>query len=304
MSESTKIPEASFSRRSLLRGLSAGAVSPLLVPFLERLRAEDSGDSDKLPLRFLFVVKSSGLTSAELVPKSLAPRFVKKSEERGHPDDLTSSRELVDFRWTESELPKTLRALGPLVDKLSVVQGLSGRMCRGGHSAWYGALGCFHTGNEGNPGRPAYATIDGQLSHKLGGIFPHVGLSLGGKVLSGVKDSVVYPGISASAPDRPLSFQASPILAYKNLFGTVAAGKEARADQGLQSMLLDFMSRDIRRVKNEIGSADSEKLDQYLEAFEGLRDRRRKLSGLEAKLRKNAPDVNDKFSSDVETDRL
>ena len=230
--------------------------------------------------------------------------MVRPGEENDWPEELAPSGMLLDLSLAERELPVSLQALTPFKDQLTILQGLSGKMCRGGHSAWYGALGCYHTGNEGNPGRPVSATIDGALAGALPSIFPHIGLTLGGKVLSGVKNSVVYPGISALGANRPLPYQASPAMAYKTLFGTVASGREAQAEQGVQTMLLDHMVGDVKRLRREIGSADGEKLDHYLAAFEGLRDRRRSLKGLEAKIRSHAPVVTDKFSSEVETDRI
>jgi hypothetical protein len=290
-----------LQRRHLLKGLTAGAVTPLLRPFLNNVLAENEGT---LPKRFLFVIKSSGLTPAELVPSDLIPSMVRPGEREDWPTELVPTKDLIDLPLKDHKLPESLKALSPFIDKLTILQGLSGKMCRGGHSAWYGALGCYHTGNEGNPGRASSATIDGALARVLPSIFPHVGLTLGGKVLTGVKDSVVYPGISAIDADRPLPYQASPAMAYKSLFGIAAAGKAAEADNLLQSILLDHMVDDVKRVRSRIGNADQEKLDHYLSAFDSLRDRRRKLKGLEAEIRTAAPKVTDKFTSEVETDRI
>lgn len=290
-----------LARRQLLKGLTTGAVAPLLKPFLNNLHAEHRG---VLPKRFLFVVKSSGLTPAELVPADLVPSMVRPGEREDWPAELVPTKDLVDLPLKHHKLPESLKPLSPFIDDLTIIQGLSGKMCRGGHSAWYGALGCYHTGNEGNPGRASSATVDGALARALPSIFPHVGLTLGGKVLTGVKDSVVYPGISALDADRPLPYQASPAMAYKSLFGVAATGKEAEADNLLQSILLDHMVNDIKRVRSSIGNADQDKLEHYLSAFDSLRDRRRKLKGLEAKIRRAAPKVTDKFTSEVETDRI
>ncbi|MDE0860863.1 MAG: DUF1552 domain-containing protein [Akkermansiaceae bacterium] len=290
------------TRRHLLKGLSLGAVSPLLMPFVSRLRAE--GTAAGAPKRFLFVVKSSGLTPAELVPTKLISTMVRPGEKEGWPMELERTDKLLDLPLADYELPGSLGALKPFKDQLTILQGLSGKMCRGGHSAWYGALGCYHTGDEGNPGRPVSATIDGLLARALPAIFPHIGLTLGGKVLSGVKDSVVYPGISALDIDRPLPYQANPAIAFQSLFGVAATGKDAAAEQEVQAMLLDHMVGDIKRVQGAIGNEDREKLDHYLGAFEGLQDRNRRLKGMEARIRKHTPEVSDKYTSEVETDRL
>ena len=292
------------NRRELFKTAAAAGVAPLLVPFLQRVQAEAAGGRNAIPTRFLFVVKCSGLTPAELVPPGLTADLRKPASESGQPDELKPAETLLDVSLGDHELPNTLQPLSPFKDHLTILQGLSGKMCRGGHSAWYGALGCYHTGSEGNPGRAASPTVDGMLANALPAIFPHVGLTLGGKVLSGVKDSVVYPGISAIATDRPLAFQASPQMAYKNLFGIAATGVEGKAEQHLNSMLLDHMVSDIRHLQRQVAGADQQKLNHYLGAFESLRERRRQLTGLEAKIRRHAPTVDDKYESDVETDRI
>ena len=296
-----KFNNSLINRRQALKGLSGCISVPLLMPFVNRLEAELRGE---LPCRFLFVIKSSGLTPSELVPKNLIPEYIKPAEEKGWPNTLKQSERLIDLPLAGLDLPNSLEPLTPYKNQLTILQGLSGKMCRGGHSAWYGALGCYHTGNEGSPGRAASATIDGALANALPSIFPHVGLTLGGKVLSGVKDSMVYPGISALGPDRPLPYQANPEMAYKDLFGVAATGSKSKAEQSLQNVLLDHMVGDIKRLQRELGSAGREKLNYYLGAFESLQDRQRKLKGLEAEIRKSAPQINDKFSSEVETDRL
>ncbi|MGY8695637.1 MAG: DUF1552 domain-containing protein, partial [Verrucomicrobiia bacterium] len=153
-----KFHKSSLNRRQALKNLSGCIAAPLLMPFANRLTAEARGE---LPRRFLFVVKSSGLTPAELVPKDLIAEYIRPGEEKGWPNELKPSDKLIDLPLAKRDLPESLEPLNPFKDQLTILQGLSGKMCRGGHSAWYGALGCYHTGNEGTPGRAAFATIDG-----------------------------------------------------------------------------------------------------------------------------------------------
>ncbi|MEO1998951.1 MAG: DUF1552 domain-containing protein, partial [Planctomycetaceae bacterium] len=177
------------TRRDILKATVGAGLSPLLLPFLQQRKIQAAGDAAQLPLRFLFVVKCSGLTPAELVPEKLAEDRVYPGKEAGWPAELRPVDSLLDVSLADHTLPHSLQPLTPFKNQLTLLQGLSGKMCRGGHSAWYGAMGCFHTGSEGSPGRAASPTIDGVLARKLPAIFPHVGLTLGGKVLSGVKDS-------------------------------------------------------------------------------------------------------------------
>ena len=60
------------SRRSILRGGFLGAGAMALSPFLRHLRMLDAGDARRrLPKRFVFVVKSSGLQGDYLDPGGL-----------------------------------------------------------------------------------------------------------------------------------------------------------------------------------------------------------------------------------------
>lgn len=286
-------------------GMGAVGISPLLQPLLARAAAEARGDAP--PQRFVFVVPSSGITPAELVPAEMAADAVVPSAQPNWPDDLKPAERLIDAPLKSLKFSRALAALEPYKQHVNILQGLSGKMCKGGHSSWYGALGCFRTGGEHNTGRPISPTIDGLLSELRPGIFSHVGLTLGGKVMeagNAIKDTVVYPGISAAATDRPLPFQGSPTAAYRELFGVAATDADSKSKLALNSMLLDFLVDDVKRLEKQIAGAEREKLERYLDGFESLRERGRKLRGIEAEVRKHAPEVSDKYASKVETDRV
>ncbi len=303
-----------LSRREVLRRAAVipggAAISPLLLPMIERARAEAAGAPP--PLRFVFVVKSSGLTPAELVPQELQAERVSVGEAGNvgpnyrEAASLVPAEELIDRPLAELTLHESLAPLEPFKNCTAIVQGLSGRMCRGGHSSWFGAMGCYRAGGEHDWGNIIAPTFDGLMAAHLPGIFPHVGLSLGGKVMGGpsVHEGVVYPGISAMARDRQLPYQATPLAAYRELFSVAATSEADLMENRLRGTLLDFMVDDIRRVEARLGGAEKEKLGIYIDSFESLRERQRRLQGVEAEVRRQAPAVNDKYSSQVETDRL
>ena len=89
-----KFNNSLINRRQALKGLSSFVSVPLLMPFVNRLEAESRGE---LPCRFLFVIKSSGLTPSELVPNNLIPEFIKPAEEKGWPNTLKQSERLIDL---------------------------------------------------------------------------------------------------------------------------------------------------------------------------------------------------------------
>lgn len=59
------------SRRDILKGLSFGAGGALLTPFLHQVRLQAEGNAAALPKRFVFVVKSSGVSPEGITPESL-----------------------------------------------------------------------------------------------------------------------------------------------------------------------------------------------------------------------------------------
>jgi hypothetical protein len=296
-----------FSRRSFLRH---AAVAPLLTPFLRRARAEAEGLAP--PLRFVFVIKSSGLTPAELLPVEMEAELVLRGEATAAGPNyrqalsLKPADELIDRSLAGQTLHESMAALEPFKAKMAIVQGLSGKMCRGGHSSWFGAMGCYRAGGEHDSGNIIGPTIDGLLANQLPGIFPHVGLATRGRLMGGesIEDGIVYPGLSAYARNRQIPYQATPLDAYRELFSVVANTEDDLIENRLNGTLLDFMVDDIKRLEGRLGSVEKEKFAVYLDGFESLRERRRRLKGVELEVREHAPVVSDKYTSEVETDRI
>ena len=265
------------NRRSLLRGVALGTGSLALSPFIQSLKASDRG---VVPKRIVFVLKSSGLQGEYLNPKGLE-----------HGGD-----QLVDESLDHHELPESLSALNLLKNKLTIVQGLSGKMTRLGHSAHYGALG----GYKASPhAPPLYATIDGYLSEMFPSVFNHVGFKMGEG-----NQGVTFPSISAKGKGQQLPFQQNPMAAFENLFGSILEEGDLKKKYSRTGNVLDAMSADIRRLQKSLPSSEKEKLGHYLSGFESLRERRVRLVSMQDTLREHAPDLNDKYTSRFKTHHL
>jgi hypothetical protein len=87
---------------------------------------------------------------------------------------LNATDKLIDRPLAGLDLHASMTALEPLKNKMAIVQGLSGKMCRGGHSSWFGAMGCYRTGGEHDWGNIIGPTFDGMMARHLPSIFPHV----------------------------------------------------------------------------------------------------------------------------------
>ncbi|HXG13297.1 MAG TPA: DUF1552 domain-containing protein [Gemmataceae bacterium] len=274
-----------INRREALRCAALGAGGLVLLPLIQQLEAQAAGTADRAR-RFVFVIEGNGLPWQQITPIEITTR-------KRNLDALT--KEPI----SKLTLPKALEPLNPWKDRVTVINGLSGRVCGGGHSNDFGALGVYPArGGVGSSGMPQGETIDFALGNKLGGIFPQVSLGM----ISNWESGIVY-NCSALGKNKPLPTIVKPELAYGTLFGSVAGG-EAKQLFLARNNMLDFLLDDMKRLEKTIGSAEREKLDQHLEAYEILRNRQSRLNEIESTLRQQAPVVNNKYKSEVETDHL
>lgn len=273
-----------YSRRDIMKGLSLGAGSALLSPLLQQIQRQADGELRTLPSRFVFVVKSSGI-----VPEGITPTAFQGKE-------ITPG--LFDEDLTKVALPPSMRALEPFKDQLAIVQGLSGKMCRGGHSSYFGMMAAYMTGGEFDAGNVVRATADAELARLNPAPFNHVALAVKGKALGKSYGGTLYPGITAVGPGKELPFQGSPDIAYEQLFGSaVSATKSGAKRFQLQKNLFDFMVDDLKKVRRAIPSSERDKMDAYLNSFEELQVRHSRLSGMKAQIKNNAPAFSDKFTA-------
>ena len=270
-----------LDRRGLLLRGAYGAAAGLFAPFARHLAQADApGPRPLFPQRFVFVVKSSGLQAEHLNPEGL-----------GH-----GGTELVDAPLAERALPATLSALEPFRARLTILQGLSGRMCTYGHSAFYGALGAFKASGDAPP---RAATIDGLLARQHRSVFDHVGLKMGNG-----SQGTAYPALSALGPNQQLPYQCDPELAYQNLFGSVATGGDIQRNYTRTGNVLDAVAREVRRLERDLPGPEREQLGHYLAGFETLRERRLRLISMQDVLREHAPEVGERYTSELSTHHL
>jgi hypothetical protein len=277
-----------FDRRDALKSLGLSAGATLLAPILSQLEAQAAGQPVTAK-RFVFVVESNGVR-----PEQLVPAGVKRNAREQRP--LNGPAEILDISLAEKELPFSLEPINAWKNKVTIVQGLSGRVCGGGHSNNFGALGCFPTPREGK--NITAETIDGALAKTLPGIFPHIGLGISKRL----ENSVIY-NVSAIGPNKGLPTMCKPDQAYAALFGSVAEGT-AKQEFAARNNLLDFLRDDVKRAEANLAGEEREQFGAYLESFETLRNRQSRLNEIEHTLREKGPVPTDKYTSAVETDRL
>jgi len=283
------------SRRQFLGTSATTAGAMTLAPILSQIRAQAAGI--KLPPRFVFVVEGNGL-----VPKHITPIGYKRPNVYvGKPKvpNMHGVTEMVDEPHADKQLPESLQPIEAYRDRLTIVNGLSGRIAGGGHSNDFGALGAYNCGSGvGSSGTPAGETIDVAIGKKIGGIFPHFGIGISDR-----KEHDVIYNSSAWGKGQPTPTICQPMTAYGALFGSVAGGN-SKAEFNAKTNLLDFLRDDVRRLQGQVAKSESDKLQSHLKGYEDMRNRQSRLGEIEGTLRKNAPKVTDKFKSEVESDRL
>ena len=109
-----------FLKQSLL---SAGALAALNAPQLAAAPA-------KPPTRFIFMHRGNGLWPRVCVP----PSFDAQKMER------EKRKEAIDVDLDGHDLPKWLGPLTAHKENLTILQGLSGKMCTTGHHSWCSSL--------------------------------------------------------------------------------------------------------------------------------------------------------------------
>jgi len=274
------------TRRALMKDITLGAGASLLGPVLGQLAAHAAGNAKAIRKKIVFVVQGNGMNPNHLVPVGVKRRPDGKNE---RPNNDT----LFELSLKDLELNSALEPLTPFKNKLALLQGLSGRIALSDHSANHGALGCYPA----NKGAMAQ-TIDFALGQAVPGIMPHIGLGLMNK-----PDITMNYNFSASAPGKIVPIQCSPELAFKALFGSIAEGS-GKDSFDRKTNLLDFMANDVKKTRSTLATEERIKFDQYLEAFEALRDRQATIATIHDSLKVYAPKLEDRYKNPTETNRL
>ncbi len=278
------------TRREFTKGMALGVGGVMMAPLLRQMEAHAAGRADGFPRRFVFVIKSSGITPTGIRPEGL---------------DIGDDSRLLDYKLRDYTLHPTMRSLDPFKDEMMILEGLSGCNFQGNHSSYYGALSCHHS-----PEKPAAATVDCLLGELNPAPFINYGFapnghSIGNNYGPTVQDTAVFPKISAYGQNNPMPYQASAEKAYRQLFGSAldlqTGGKKEFA---LQTNLLDFLAEDTKRLAKQVSQEEREKLDHYLGAFDSVRARNDKLVGMQEAIRKSAPEFTSQYASTVFTDRV
>jgi len=273
----------------------------VLSPLVSQLAAQAAGKNE-FPQRFVFVVKSSGLTPGHIVPENFIDDYIVQKESYIAGEGYTSGVQLKDGdklvrrSLKDAVLNGSMKSLEPFKDRLTILQGLSGNMVTGGHMSGYGAMSCMKD--------MMAETIDHKMAMLYPSVFSHLGLSTVTATMgTRFADSVCYPGISAASNTKTLPFHGSPTQAYQSLFGSVATGKDRKQFES-QGNLFDYLGEDVKAMRRNLSGGEKEKLDHHLEAIEALQKQRQGILMMSEQIKKGKPVFTDKYTTMTIEDRL
>lgn len=124
-------------------------------------------------------------------------------------------------------------------------------------------------------------TIDQVLARKIGqtNLLPSLQLAVedpgSNSTNCGEGYSCVYTNtISWSAPTRPLPMEINPQVVFERMFGSGGTPEERALRRAQQRSILDSVTEDLAKLKNEVAAPDRLRLDQY---FTDVRELERRL---------------------------
>jgi hypothetical protein len=251
----------------------------MTLPALSRRTVlQGLGVSLALPLFEAMIPSSLAAAAAKAAPRRMAFLYVPNG--------------IMMEDWTPAEegaltkLSPTLEPLTPFKDQLMVLTGLTADKARpngdgpGDHAR---AMSAFLTGSQ--PRKTAGANIkvgvsaDQFAAQQIGNAtkFPTLEIGCEGGRQAGSCDSGYSCAYSSTISWRteasPVAKETNPRLVFERLFGGKSDAASLKA-AAYKKSLLDFVAEDAKSLRGRLGSADTRKLDEYLD---GVREIERRL---------------------------
>jgi hypothetical protein len=239
-----------ISRRTLLRGSGAALALPWLEAMTPRASASTPG---KPPIRMAALYMPNGVREDMWTPTGVGPSF---------------------------ELSPTLQPLADFKKDLLVLTNLWNQGSKGGEGHYVkisGWLTCTTvTKTLGVDISCNGVSMDQMAARKAGRATPLPSLELGiAPVSTGVDKNVGYTRvygshIAWSGPTLPLAREINPRMVFERLFRATQPQADGAANEKL---LLDRVLADSSDLRQRLGAADRQRLDEYLSGVRAIEQR-------------------------------
>ena len=240
------------------------------------------------PTRFIFIHKGNGLFPKAMVPTSLGKAELEK-EKKKQPFEVS----LVDH-----DLPEWMRPLDDHRESMTILQGLSGKMCTTGHHTWQSSLGAYKANERLSSIK--WATLDFELARLFPSPFEHIELACfpngGGNARGNING--IEKGFSARGPQQPNYAFGSPKIAIQELFKSVSTDKRDQIKYELERQVLEFAASGQSDLGKHMRGVEKLKVLNYADSIEAVRKRNLKIDAMADKIAQHVPELDPKFFAD------
>ena len=237
------------------------------------------------PMRFIFMHRGNGLFPKVCVPPTLGAAEQEKEKRN----------EAFEVDLDKHQLPEWMGPLEAHKKNLTIIQGLSGKMCTTGHHSWCSSLGVYKA-NE-RPSSIKWATVDFELARLFPSPMEHIELACfptdGGNA-RGSLDGIAK-GFSARGPQQPNYAFGSPKIAVDEIFKSVAADKTGQMQYQLQRKVLEFVAGHETELARHLAGIEQRKVGGYAGSVDDIRERNRKIDLMADTVRRHAPKLDSKY---------
>ena len=269
------------NRREFLSHTLAGtAAMSLTAPGL--LANSSTG---KPPMRFIFIHKGNGLLPESLVP----PTFDKEQLE------AEKGKESFSADLDDHDLPQWMSPIADHTKNMTILQGLSGKMCTTGHHTWCSSLGAFKANERLSSIK--WATVDFELAKLFPSPFEHIELACfpngGGNARGNING--IEKGFSARGAQQPNYAFGSPKVAIQELFKSVSANETQRTRYELERRMLQFLVANETDLIAQLNEVERPKVANYAAAIQDIRGRNRRVDTMSDVIRKHVPQLDERY---------
>ncbi|MDF1844955.1 MAG: DUF1552 domain-containing protein, partial [Rubripirellula sp.] len=241
--------------------------------------------SGQPPKRFIFVHKGNGLLPDSLIPPTLGGDLL-KAEER---------KESLVADLDDHDLPEWMAPLANHQSNMTILQGLSGKMCTTGHHTWCSSLGAFKANERLSSIK--WATVDFELARLFPSPFQHIEFACfpsgGGNSRGNING--IEKGFSARGPQQPNYAFGSPKVAIQELFKSVSADKSAQVRYELERKTLAFLAANESGIASELQGPEYAKIANYADAVQDIRQRNLRVEAMGDLIRQHVPQLDEKY---------
>lgn len=274
-----------FLKSGMYAGLAGGLGSAMWPSKLFAEAPAPLVGKGKVPTRFVFITKSNGLLPNVMVP----PSFDKATMEK------EKAKQAYTVDLDGHTLPSWMNPISNHQKNLTILQGLSGKMCTTGHHTWCSALGAMKANERLSSVK--WATVDFELAKLFPSPFQHIELACfptgGGNKRGNING--VDTGFSARDTQQPNYAYGSPKVAMAELFKSVSTDKTAQMLYEMDCEALKFVAGNQSAISKDLAGIEHLKVQNYANSIEAIRERNRKVEAMADNIRKNLPNLPERY---------